>query len=73
MSKALKTYSVTGRLDLIVSIDVRAENLTAALLDSGKLKEQDFVKILGEWADGKLKILGVSDNVGWSGGILSDE
>ena len=72
MNKSLNTYSVTGRLDLIVSIDVKAENLADALLNSGELKELDFVKILGEWADGKLKILGVSDNDGWSGGMFDE-
>ena len=65
MSKALKTYSVTGRLELVVSIDVKAENLVDALLSAGKLTEHDFVKILGEYFDGGLAIVGVSDNDGY--------
>lgn len=65
MKKTLETYSVTAKLELIVSVDIKAENLTDALLSSGKLDEHDFVKILGEYFDGGCEIVSVTYNDGY--------
>jgi hypothetical protein len=65
LNKTLKTYSITGKLELIVSVDIRAEGMAEALESSKKLTEHDFVDIPGEYFDGGLTIIGISDNPGY--------
>jgi hypothetical protein len=58
MTKTLGIYQVYAKLNLEVSVKIKAENLEDALQQSRKMNEEDFVKILGEYLDGKMKIIG---------------
>lgn len=53
-----KKYNVIGKLSLDVSIPVYADSLEDCIKKSKDLRELDFVKILGEFDDGSLKIVG---------------
>ena len=65
MAAKLKIFNVTGRLSLIVQIDVKAESFEDALAQSVALREQDFVAVTGEFMDGKLSIVGVQKDQAW--------
>lgn len=52
-------YTVQAKLDLFVSIEVRAQSLADALEQSKTLKETDFVEIGGEFIDGSMEVTGV--------------
>jgi len=56
---ALKTFSVWAALNLRCSIDIKAKDLEDALQQARKLKEPDFVEILGEWNSGEINIEGI--------------
>ena len=66
MAVKTKIFNVTGRLSLIVQIDVKAESLEDAIAQSAALKEQDFVAFEGDFMDGKLSIVGVQNDQAWS-------
>lgn len=59
MAQELKTYVVAATLALEISIEVEAESLRGAAEFAETLKEADFVKILGEYNDGDIRIISV--------------
>lgn len=65
MSKELDVYNVTGRLVLIVSVPIHAKSFGEALVRGHELKETSFIKMLGEWVDGKVDIISVSKDDAW--------
>ncbi len=64
MAKTLDVYQVYARLDLEVSVKIKAESLEDALQQSRTMRESSFVKILDEYLDGKMKIVGVVNEFG---------
>ena len=58
-------FNVTGRLSLIVQIDVKADSFEDAIAQSAALKEQDFVAFAGDFMGGKLSIVGVQKDRAW--------
>jgi hypothetical protein len=66
MSKRLKTYEVTGRLVLVVSISIKADSLADAVEQSKELQERDFVAFEGDFMDGSLAIAGVTKSGCWN-------
>jgi hypothetical protein len=65
MTAKLKVFNVTGRLSLIVQIDIKADSFEDALAQSTELKEQDFITINGDFMDGKISIVGVQKDQAW--------
>lgn len=61
MAKKMKTYTVWGKVTIDTTVSIEAESLADAVERSKELKETDFVKILGEYNDGALRITGVMD------------
>lgn len=59
MASKKKTYYITAKLLLEVGINISADSLEDAVQQSKTLKELDFVKILGDYNDGNMKINGV--------------
>lgn len=66
MSKRLKTYEVTGRMVLVVSISIKAYSLADAVEQSKELQEKDFVAFEGDYMDGSLAIAGVTNSDSWN-------
>jgi hypothetical protein len=60
MAKTLGVYQVYARLNLEVSVKIKAETLEEALKEARTMKEEDFVNILGEYLDGRMKVIGVN-------------
>lgn len=65
MSVKKKRFNVMARLTLEVSVPITADNFTDAIEQSKTLKEQDFVKILGEFMDGAMEIIGIEKDHPW--------
>lgn len=63
--KALKNFQITGRLILIVGINVKAESYEDAVAESKTLREADFVKIKGEFCDGSLSVVSIAKDPIW--------
>ena len=61
-SQRLNTFSVWAKLNLDVSIEIKAESLEDAVVRSKELKEHDFVEFLGDFNDGDMKITGVFES-----------
>lgn len=57
-----KGYQVQAVLQLVVCIDVAADNLEQALDKSNKLGETDFIDSRGELLDSKFRISGVYES-----------
>lgn len=57
-----KTFSVCGKLELDISLDVSAASLEEAVAQSKKLDVDDFVEITGEYNDGNLRITGLFEH-----------
>jgi hypothetical protein len=55
MAKKLKKFTVGGKLNLTVGVEINAESLEDALAQARRLKAKDFVEINGEWMDGDLE------------------
>lgn len=53
------TYSITGTLNLQVSVEIQANSITEAVEKAKALKEENFVDILGEYVDGGVEITGI--------------
>ena len=66
MTTPLKKFDVTARLLLLVGITIKAESFEDALEQAKTLREQDFVKLKGEFADGSIAIQNVSRSEYWS-------
>ena len=66
MTTPLKKFDVTARLLLLVGITIKAESFEDALEQAKTLREQDFVKFKGEFADGSIAIQNVSRSEYWS-------
>ena len=49
---ALNTFHVSGRMTVIVGVEVKAKDWDSALEEAKKLKIQDFVSINGDYEDG---------------------
>ena len=62
MANRLKSFTVMAKVEIECNISVRAESLADAIDKSASLKETDFVDILGDFNDGKLKIIGCYEN-----------
>ena len=45
----IKSYQAQARINLLVSVEISAENLDEALAKAKRLEETDFVEILGEY------------------------
>ena len=71
MTKPLKTFDVTGRLELLVQVTIKADSLEDALAESKFLKAQDFVSFKGDFVDGSLAITGVGKAGCWD--VSQDE
>lgn len=54
-----KNFTVFGILKLTIGIPIKAKNLEEAVKETKELKVQDFVKILGDYMDGEVKINGI--------------
>ena len=65
MTNPLKQFDVTGRLELMVQVTIKAESLADALEQSRHLAEKHFVSFKGECMDGSLAITGVSKTGAW--------
>ena len=65
MAAKTKIFNVTGRLSLIVQIDVKADSFEDAIAQSAALKEQAFVAFAGDFMGGKLSIVGVQKDRAW--------
>lgn len=65
MATKLQKFSVTARLVLIIGIDIKAESYEDALKEAETLKETDFVKILGDFNDGSIRIVNVGKDEYW--------
>jgi len=65
MSKRLKTYEVTGRLVLVVSISIKADSFADAVEQSKELLEGDFVAFKGDFIEGSLAIACVAKSDCW--------
>lgn len=59
MATRKKTYNVTAKLLLEVNIQISANSLEDAVNESKTLRETDFVKILGDYNNGDMKVNGV--------------
>jgi hypothetical protein len=55
----LKQFTVSAKLDLLVSVEVTARSLDEALEKSKSLKVQDFVDVDGDYLDGEMEITGI--------------
>lgn len=62
-SKKLQSFSVWARIHIDATINIEAESVADALEQSKKLDAHDFVKILGEYNDGKFVVYGVLENL----------
>lgn len=60
--KKVYTYGVWAKTDHLINIEIKAESLEDAVAKSKELKEEDFVEVLGEYADGNFEITGVLRN-----------
>lgn len=59
---ALKSFNVTGRIQVDVQVEIDAANLSEALDKAKALKQEDFITIEGYELDGTgPKIVGVSE------------
>ena len=56
------SFEVSALLSLWISINIEAATLDDALVKSKALKEEDFVRIQGDYNDGKMRIIGIYDN-----------
>ena len=65
MTNPFKQFDVTGRLELMVQVTVKAESLEDALDQSRHLTTRHFVLFKGEFMDGSLAIIGVSRTGAW--------
>lgn len=65
MAKALKSFTVTARMILITSVDIKAESHEDALAQSRALRESDFVKFKGEYIDGSMSIASIGKTGYW--------
>ena len=59
--KRQQSFTVMGKLNLDIYINIDAESLGDALAKSEHLKEEDFVTILGDFADGSMRVIGVME------------
>jgi len=61
MAKTAKTkvFHVWGKLSLEISVDISAADLQDALTVAQGMEVHDFVKILGDYNDGVLKVTGL--------------
>jgi len=59
MSKALKGFTVWGRLNVEVSIEIKATDLDNALVKAKELEIDDFIKWNGDLYDAELEVRGV--------------
>lgn len=50
--KTLNTYSVQGKMTIVVDIQIEAENLQAALTKAEGLSIEDFIEFRGDFVDG---------------------
>lgn len=62
MAKRLLSFTVYAKVEVDCGIDIKAESLEDAVSKANELKETDFVDVLDEYQDGKLKITGVFEN-----------
>ena len=61
-----RKFQATARLELIVTTGFYAESLEDALRESRTLREHDFVKIPdGEYQDGTMRIISVTEDNAW--------
>lgn len=62
MSKRLQPFTVYATVEIQCGIEIKAESLDDAVIASHELRETDFVDVLGDYNDGKLKITGIFEN-----------
>jgi len=55
----VKTYYIVAKITANVGLPIKAESLENALEQSKGLKDEDFIKVKGEWQDGKHEITGL--------------
>lgn len=60
------TYSVTARVVIISSIEIKAASFEDALETAKGLKETDFVTVDGDYNDGSMRIISVNKPDRWS-------
>jgi len=53
--KRLKTYQISGRIQVDVDISVKAASLEEALKQSNDMDIHDFIEMKGDFIDGKLQ------------------
>ena len=53
--KKLETYIVSCEIEISTDIEIKADSLQDALDQSKDLKIHDFIKIYGNYNDGKIK------------------
>lgn len=61
-----RDFQVTARIVSIVSIDVTAESLEAAVAKSKDFDYDDFITVDGDLCDGSFQVVGVSQNESWN-------
>jgi len=52
-------FQIGARLDLEITVPIVADDIEQAAIKSKELEVHDFVKILGEWLDGGMKIVSI--------------
>jgi len=62
-TRTTKSFSIYATLTVDVGVDIQANSLSDAIERSKELEVTDFITILGEYNDGKLKITGAFENV----------
>ena len=58
-AKQVSTYSITGTLNIQVSLEIQADSFDAAVAHAKALKESDFVDFTGEYVDGSMEITSI--------------
>jgi hypothetical protein len=62
MATKLKTYMVMAKCNRDVSVEIKAESLGDAVAKAGDLKDEDFVKVIGDYNDGSTIVYGVFES-----------
>ncbi len=62
-SSKIKSFYVMAKLQIDCNITIKAASLEDAVEQSKKLKEKDFVTVLGEFNDGNLAIYGAFEEL----------
>ena len=59
----LKSFGVWAECRRQVIVTIEAKDLDEAVVKSKTLKDDEFVEVVGEYADGETRIIGVLENL----------